>query len=274
MSLYHYTNAQAVHSILSKSKIWLTDIRFLNDSQELHDGFSIFFEELKNSKQGLFTNTEYKEKAIECIKSMLFEGKSYSADLEPVFVFSLSSTDDQLSQWRAYGAYAIEFDKKILEEYAGKINQCVYDKKEKNGKATVGLTDAISTISKEMATCNGCMGPLSVDALIKLVYDAAYFKHDGFVEENEHRIIQQSEYTDYLSNTMYRSKDNMLVPYIEIEIPLDCIKSIQVGPMKNQELAYSSMYDFVKKIEKKWQADTSNIEYNLPVTKSDIPYRG
>ena len=41
MSLFHYTNVHAVQSILSNKKIWLTDIRYLNDSQELHDGFSV-----------------------------------------------------------------------------------------------------------------------------------------------------------------------------------------------------------------------------------------
>jgi len=33
------------------------------------------------------------------------------------------------------------------------------------------------------------------------------------------------------------------------------------------------MSEFVKKIEKKWQTDSSNIEYELLVEKSDIPYR-
>ena len=221
MSLFHYTNAQAVHSILSNKKIWLTDIRYLNDSQELHDGFSVLENALQNPKQGLFANLVYKDKAIKCIKSMLFQENTYSEDLEPLYIFSLSATDDLLSQWRAYGTYAIEFDKSALEEHVGTIKKCIYEKNDKKRKATNGLTEAISTVSKEMATCNGCMGPLSTDALIKLVYDAAYFKHDGFTEENEHRIIRQSEYTDNYKDTEYRTKDNLLVPYIEMEISLD-----------------------------------------------------
>lgn len=274
MSLFHYTNVHAVQSILSNKKIWLTDIRYLNDSQELHDGFSVLEKSLKNPKQSLFTDLEYKEKAIECIKNMLFQGGSYSENLEPIYIFSLSSTDDLLSQWRAYGTYAIEFDKSVLEEYVGSIKECIYEKKEKKGKATIGLTNAIDTISKEMATCNGCLGPLSTDVLIKLVFDAAYFKHHGFAEENEHRIIKQSEYTNNHNTTKYRTKDNLLIPYIEMDISLDCIKSIQVGPMKNQRLAYKSMQDFVSKIENQWQNNSANIEYYLPVIESGIPYRG
>ncbi len=271
MSLFHYTNVQAVQSILSTKKIRLTDIRYLNDSQELHDGFSILEKSLKNPQQGLFSNPKNKEKAIKYIKSMLFQGDTYSEDLEPIYIFSLSSTDDLLSQWRAYGTYAIEFDKSVLKEYVGSIKECVYDKKEKEGQATNGLTEAINIMSNEIATCNGCLGPLGTNALIKLVYDAAYFKHDGFSEEKEHRIIKQSEYTNNYNTTQYRTKDNLLIPYIEIEISLDCIKSIQVGPMKNQKLAYKSMTEFVSKIENKWQNESVNIEYYLPVNASAIP---
>ena len=274
MSLFHYTNVQAVQSILSNKKIWLTDIRYLNDSQELHDGFTVLEKSLKNPMQDLVSNLENKDKAIKYIKSMLFQENSYSEDLEPIYIFSLSATDDLLSQWRAYGTYAIEFDKSALEEYVGNIKKCIYEQKEKKEKATNGLTEAISIMNKEMVACNGCLGPLGTDALIKLVYDAAYFKHDGFAEENEHRIIRQSEYTNNYNTTKYRAKNNFLIPYIEMEISLDCIKSIQVGPMKNQKLAYKSMREFVNKIENKWQNESANIEYYLPVIESGIPYRG
>jgi hypothetical protein len=65
----------------------------------------------------------------------------------------------------------------------------------------------------------------------------------------------------------------MLVPYIEVEISMDCIKSIMVGPVKNQELAYISMQEFVKQKEAMWQDKSGNAEYGLPVIKSEIPYR-
>ena len=37
ISLYHYTNVDAVYSILQTKKIWLTDVRFLNDTSELQE---------------------------------------------------------------------------------------------------------------------------------------------------------------------------------------------------------------------------------------------
>ena len=35
-SLFHYTDIAAVASIIKNNKLWLTNIGFLNDSQEYH----------------------------------------------------------------------------------------------------------------------------------------------------------------------------------------------------------------------------------------------
>ncbi len=75
------------------------------------------------------------------------------------------------------------------------------------------------------------------------------------------------------NDIQYRMRENILIPYVEIEISLDCIKRIHIGPIRDQELAYASMSSFVRGIEKEWQVESNNIEYWLEVVKSDIPYR-
>lgn len=99
MYLYHYTDTNSVYSILKNQKIWLTDIRFLNDSQELHDGLKILSQQLKNPMPGIFTVHEYKDKAINYIRTKFEENVSFGTDEEPIFIFSLSSRKDLLSQW-------------------------------------------------------------------------------------------------------------------------------------------------------------------------------
>ena len=47
MSLFHYTDASAVLSIIGNKKLWLTDIRFMNDSDEALDGARYVAEEIK-----------------------------------------------------------------------------------------------------------------------------------------------------------------------------------------------------------------------------------
>ncbi|MEJ1378146.1 MAG: DUF2971 domain-containing protein [Candidatus Sedimenticola sp. (ex Thyasira tokunagai)] len=267
MSLYHYTDLHAVHSILKNKTIRLTDIRFLNDTEELRDGLTTLEETLLNS---ISTNLKYKENAVNAIQHSLINVESSGNELEPLFVFSLSSTKDQLSQWRAYGSYAIGFDRDRLLENVKILSPCIYDFNEKIQRSISEVEKAVIVIAKEMEKYEGRLGPHGLDSMIYLMYDAASFKHDGFNEERESRIIMPA---DDVSDTKYRPKNGMLIPYIEIELPLDCIKSIQIGPMANQELAYISMRDFVSQIERDWQIEISNIEYELTVEKSLIPYR-
>lgn len=273
MSLYHYTDVNAVHSILRNKKIWLTDIRFLNDSQELHDGFLVLNNTLGNIKRDLFSSIEMKEKAASFIKSMLMDGEKYKSDLEPLYIFSLSDNNDQLSQWRSYGSYAIEFDENELKSYIGDIKPCIYDEQIKIRKSEGVVNSAITTIINDFEKYNGCSGPESIDEIINLEYEVAFFKHGGFEEEKEYRVVIQSAEENYKNNTKFRPIENILVPYIEMDISLDCIKSIQVGPLEKQELACISMEEFVRNIEKEWQVESSNIEYELSVVKSEIPYR-
>lgn len=267
MSLYHYTNVQAVHSILESETIRLTDIRFLNDSEELHDGLTTLEETLMNE---VSTNLIHKENAIKFIQQSLINSETSGNELDPLFVFSLSSAKDQLSQWRAYGSYAIEFDKEQLLENVKIFSPCRYNFVEKIRRSTSEVQKAVTVIATEMEKNEGGLGPHGYDSIINLMYDAATFKHDGFIEEKESRIIMQA---DDRHETKYRSRNGMLIPYIDVKLPLDCIKSIQIGPMANQDLAYASMRDFISQIEHNWQIETSNIEYELSVEKSLIPYR-
>ena len=177
-----------------------------------------------------------------------------------------------LSQWRSYGSYAIEFDEKILGSEVSSLRECIYKQKAKRETAKLLVTHALADISQEMANneCRGCLA--SLDALINIMEFAAIFKDEGFYEEQEMRIVAKETEGD--DSIKFRQKNNKLIPYVEKEISLDCIKAIHVGPMNDQKLAFTSMAAFVRNIEKNWQVDTANIENELTVIKSPIPYRG
>lgn len=270
MPLFHYTSADAVHSILLNQKIRLTDIRFLNDSQELHDGIGRLSNALKSPISGLFANQEYKNKAIEYLRNSFGDTISYGIDSEPIFVCSFSRAENLLSQWRAYGNYAIEFEEDLLRESCHNLIPCIYDPKNKSNSTTAALTKAIADISQDMGRNGGCLGEKSLDSLGDLVSLAATFKHDGFSEEQEVRIINSVEEGD--ESITYTPRGNKLIPYLEVPISLDCIKAIHVGPMSEQDLAYRSMSAFVRRVEKAWQRESANIEYWLRVEQSSIPF--
>ncbi|VEF26413.1 Uncharacterised protein [Shewanella baltica] len=273
MSLYHYTDLAAVYSILKNNKLWLTDIRYLNDSLELHDGIAFLIEGVKAPSHDVFANFDYYEKAREYIIDSLIGLKTYGVSEDPLFLFSLSSESDCLSQWRAYGSYAIEFDKEILTSEVSSLFDCLYLDPQKNDKARLHARDAITVVRNDLVKNNGCLGVDALDAVISLSYDAVTFKHSGFSEEKESRIVLPSNDSEYPSNVKYRPRGDVLIPYIEVPITFDCIRSITVGPVQNQAMSYASMSEFVHDIERNWQVDSGNIEYELTVKKSVIPYR-
>lgn len=273
--MWHYTNINALYSILSNRKIWMTDIRYLNDASEYHDGISEFKDILPGLLDNSNTNVKNPQKAIDTLLEMLINKSEFDLSLDPVFIFSLSRSEDQLSQWRAYGKYAIEFDTNYIEESLGTIRQCVYDKQEKKRCARDQAIQSLISIDTDMSNNNGGVGVQSIEAIQRLRDIITTFKNHGFSEENEYRAILPSSDSEYPNNIKFRPNGDMLVPFIEVPISLDCIKGIKVGPVRDQDLAMEAISSFAENIERNWQAEGADagIEYWLQVSCSEIPFR-
>lgn len=269
MNLFHYTDITAVKSILEKKEIWLTDFRFLNDSRELQEGFSV----LNKMIDPLLDKNTDKARVLNFIKSNLFKGDDFNPRLEPVYIFSLSRKNDSLSQWRAYGSYSVEFDSGLLKDsIAGELSRCVYNKDdEKHVELSSYLSNVIQEIESDShENSRGCN---EIDALIKLVFKMAFIKHKGFDEEEEYRIVRQSYSTLENNNVKYRAKGNIMVPHIEVKIPRECIKSILIGPIKDQELARVALEEFIENNSNEWTRELKSKKFELAVNTSSIPYR-
>ncbi|OAN13328.1 hypothetical protein A3K86_16890 [Photobacterium jeanii] len=276
MRLFHYTSLSALLSVVRNQSVWLTDIRYLNDSKELHDGIERLVADVSYAQTDMFTNFDYHDKASNFVVKALTDFAEFGSSEDPLFVFSLSSQWDCLSQWRAYGSYAIEFHHDVLSSELGEIKQCIYSNETKNKISRKEVSASISDISADMGKNHGCQSVDSLDSITSLINIAATFKHNGFSEENEQRIILSSSVSSesYPSNVKFRNRGELLIPYIEKEISLDSIKSITVGPIKDQELAYQAMCEFIDGINKNWQFESNNTEFEIQVKKSKIPYRG
>jgi hypothetical protein len=271
MSLFHYADINSVASILQNKKLWLTDLSFLNDKNELHGGIEELLHALETPIPGLWANHEYIKESVEYLRDGLRDSVGYGLEEKPIFTCSFSRAEDLLSQWRAYGSYAIELDEKRLLNDVPNLKQCIYDTRTKKKTAAGHVTSALIAVSNDMGANDGCIGTKCIDALSDIVTVAATFKHEGFTEEQEVRLIMQSD--DEKHPVKYRPKGNLLIPYIEVGISLDCIKAVHIGPMNEQDLAFKSLSSFAKQIEREWQIETSNIEYWLQVKNSPTPYR-
>ena len=96
-SLFHYTDVGAVKSIIERKELWLTDIRFLNDSQELNDGVVFVLDALSKMKVEVEGGALVRQAIDELINAFDNHISSWIDD-QPTFVCSFSKSGDQLSQ--------------------------------------------------------------------------------------------------------------------------------------------------------------------------------
>lgn len=268
MKLFHYTDAAAVQSILTNRKLWLTDLRFLNDSEEMKHGLEHVLKTLKDPSVTSRINPEYVEAATSFIDDNLnFDFGDFSASPQ-IFVCSLSQSDDLLSQWRAYGSYAIEFDGDLLSQNK---SDCIYHSVEKESRAFSSVVETLRAVGRSHRASPHCMGDDGVAAYIDLIKVAATFKHQSFEEEQEVRMIRGVDFNDPVE-VKFRPRGNILIPYVEVEIPFESITGVHIGPMPNQEVAYWSMSTFVNQLDFDWHHENAG-SHTIDIKCSKTPYR-
>ena len=264
MGLFHYTDGNALLSILKNKKLWLTHIKYMNDSSEYTHGKNILFEQIQHL---------IKEKTnFHCN----IAGVNSVNEHAHIFVGSFcSSAIDNLSQWRGYGSYngcyAIEFNAKISKHK----KKCIYNISEQVDAATKHAS-RITKISEKYFKKLRTDQPYPLDhpiqqELISTNLEAhveiARFKHKGFEEEKEHRIIliAVDDYEGTSNKILFRNRNGLIIPFVEYEIPLNSFKRIWIGPMKEQELAEHSLNMFIDSLE--WNGKRPEVKC------SKIPYR-
>lgn len=289
MNLYHYTDLNAVHSILDTHKIRMTDIRFLNDKTEYLKGLEILREAshdvfLQTSKyDDEFANVteEWLEKAFE----ELFDFENAS---EMFYVASFSRSSDTLSQWRSYGMFAIEFDG---EKLANRVSKWAFKETQSTNKTVniefiechyvLDLQDAIEEAldlirTKVVDTIYDWWMPNSpIEINMHLYRDlreiismlATTFKHSSFIEEEEVRLVISDNIV--YGNINFRTKNNILIPYYELDVSAEAISGVKIGPVENQKITEQSLYMYNLHRAAKLGGDA----YLLNIETSDIPYR-
>jgi len=220
MKLYHYTDAHALKSILETGQIWLTDIRYLNDSNEYIEGERIIqnvFREKAQARADAISD-EVLRRLDTVLKS---SARSYT------LIGSFSRGCDLLSQWRGYcpleGGYSLEFDTATLKTFGMPLQECVYDENHKRQVASTLFDLACSTVASGERS--------GLDRLyLTLWSNIAKFKNAGFAEENEVRaVVFQREQK---GRVQFRTRGSQLVPFLPVPIAWRKLTGIYVGPCR------------------------------------------
>lgn len=263
--LCHYATTAGLLGILQSGNIWATRIQFLNDHQELETGI----EKLKSYLNLKFNDTDVQKWFTKRLLARVGE-----SELLRVYCTSFTEMPDQLSQWRGYcgeGGYCIAFQTNRLIEIAQKNNyvfvKCEYSP-DKQYKIITDLIDALWVSYQNIAISEQPPFVETEDLLnkfrIEFVRNIVGFKHSGFEEEAEWRlvIIDFEEKLDL----KWRIKAGLLIPYIEInlkdqdgKIPLD---NIIFGPTSHKNLPAIATGSLLNKLG-----------YKTSLARSVIPYR-
>ncbi|PKE27571.1 hypothetical protein CWS43_25960 [Rahnella sp. AA] len=281
MNIYHYTDLNAVHSILDTHKIRMTDIRFLNDKTEFLKGIEI----LRDASEDIFSGEEdYSPGFIAAVTMWLpkiFEElENFQYPDEVLYVASFSRSEDTLSQWRSYGMFAVGLNEDILfdELHFNKIDyiECHY---------VIDPGDAIEIAEnllhekalqvlnqrwlEDDPTNQNPMLSIDLKEIISLL--ATTFKHACFSEEEEIRIVKRAD--PEAEAIKFRAKNNLLIPFFELELSPEVFTSIRIGPLDNQKLVEHTLDIYVAHRQAKLMSQEINVEYQMVVESSEIPYR-
>jgi len=238
--LYHYTNSEALLSILKNNEIWLTQKEFMNDIYEKSYANRLLREEYI----GIF-----KEKGEE-------QFEKYQDRMLPTFnklyIFSLSLENDLISQWSYYGGtdgYSIAFRAGDLKRffsgmgYSLTSGPVIYDealqrsilakfikflKEYEIKKDAVEESQYLSTIER-----------------VEHMMHAFYYlmKQPNNYSEKEYRFSLQTN-----GHLNFRSVKGIITPYaiVKKETSLVPIATITIGPRIVDEAAIDGLQQYLE----------------------------
>lgn len=247
--LYHYTNADGLCGILKSRSFRLGHFSYLNDARELTYGLNLGVERLRHHRSTAVDKTrDLLDRAISAFDGDYF--KNWMQSMSP-FVTCFCENGDLLSQWRAYGGdgagYAIGFDTSKFKTLTGQFPatgptdlfaiKVEYDTSVQSDLIDRSIQIALKEFDRVQTEpdwdADGSIG-LAVAVLSVCFYEVSLcFKHPGFSEENEWRLI---ELVRDAARVNTRVANGVLKPYVEVPIPGDsaAVKRIVVGPRQQQ----------------------------------------
>jgi len=269
--LTHYTNLFGLKGIIESNGLWLSDHRFLNDSEEYNNGQKLANSILKK----LLKDIEYQKfkKVLELVLALLM------SDEPAYYICSFSSKEDCLNQWKGYAklddSVAILF-KNDTEKVDGYFSQSPLLKPSKviycDKKKEHILLNLIEHFFKEFQADLKNKEEIIYEAWAgflfrQLVDEFINFKNEEFASEKEIRISVDSLRNGSDNKPKHRVSNNRIIPYItmsyggENKLP---IEKVIIGPTASLDITYKSVKVYLK-----------NMGYNdVVVEKSKIPYRG
>lgn len=313
-NLYHYTTWEGVLGILKSRSLWATHYKFLNDYSEIklfrdqlvrillpyvRKQYLELIERSPDAKRRIDEDGGLDQAILHDTEA--FVEAQYHATGDEIYILSFCgehcnpyiNNNGLLSQWRAYGAgggFSLVFDTQKLEEALSlEVNNYEYGMihlsdvvySEDDQKLQNEFSDSLSSIADDVEKVfNHLISPdneLLLGGYQAFATCISRYKHHGFSEENEVRIVAlplDGKFMEFVGSNgtaskpekerKFRSNSDSLMPFIElfdspqIELP---ITKIIVGPHKEKESRAAALRVMLR--------DT-----DIEIQCSDIPFAG
>lgn len=264
--VWHYTDAGGAIGILKSNALWATNVECLNDSAELHHGFSVI-----DSVMTKVNESRYVSKIQKKYLEMVIDAARSEQVRRNLFVFCASEAADSLSQWRGYGGgpgYAISMDSNdapLISTEQDVISsrstlpprwmKVVYSPAEQTTLAEEALGFVAHKAPRNLEDSPALKFIVEEDAFY-LTGIAACLKHPSFKDEQEVRVLLDA--SEARSSVEFRPGPYGVTPYVQAVFgdivvneggtpvgvasrKLLPLRSVMVGPSSHPEAAIGGL---------------------------------
>ncbi len=271
-TLYHYTTVEGLLGIVRSRSLWVSDVEFMNDAQELRFGRPELRAALVEQADRLCPPES--EDSPDCSRATLLRSAAEHLDQpagifasrqwHAVYVACFCESEDLLSQWRGYGSsggFAIGFRRSSLEALERAATPSL---DERLATLLAGSQEVVERPSSprtptDIRLAKVAYGEEAVDAVVDdvlrriaeeptthpvaqgyyrsktvLLPSLATIKHGAFREEREWRLIISASFGE--ASVEFRMAHLGVIPYVELPLPERAIVSVVVGPGEQSEL--------------------------------------
>ncbi|WP_426175441.1 DUF2971 domain-containing protein [Pseudomonas sp. DWP2-2] len=258
--LYHYTSQHGLLGILGSQAVWATNTHFLNDPTEFVHALAL---------AQPMASRAYDDDYSQFFGAALYHSLDHMHG-EDLYVSSFSEKPDLLSQWRGYcpggSGYCIGFDQALIAEYCEergiRLEKCLYEYADQLGAVASIISaakdffpsipyseeqfyslpideklDAMDELRRKLEHELKSDGDRVIEKACELLSGlASLFKHQGFHEEAEWRIIASKPEQE----VCFRPGPSYVIPFISLDLlktKPHALKRVIVGPNPNQPRA-------------------------------------
>ncbi len=222
MTLYHYTDFNAMRGIITNGEIWLWNLRRMNDSQEMQ----YFIKELKIAVKKRLSQEE-----AACMDSLFAENLKDFDSLSS-YAACFSEYADDAAQWARYAkngmGVCIAFNRELLAQIgeAGHAPLCQvnYSSSCDDMEIVQELCQLIKDCTKEGSVKS--RSPLSEkinEFFNRLITSSPLFKHPSFISEKEYRLVSLPyRVSEYLGEPHFFVEETNIKKYYVLNLRKVC----------------------------------------------------